>query len=143
MYTILICGAIGLIALLFFSYKEIVETSNKITIFLWLFIGAMGFLLGMVLGLAVVLFIPPKTEVNKYTIYLETLQDNSSTSGSFFLGCGNINGSMRYTYYYMIDSNTYKMDELYNNENVTIKYITNINDKPRIEQYRKIGRAHV
>lgn len=55
---------------------------------------------------AFVLPIDTKEEVDEFEIV--SLQDNSSTEGSFFLGCGNINGSMKYVFYYK-SGESYKM----------------------------------
>lgn len=138
MYTILISGILGFIIVLIIScYNSIKEKEYDIT---WILGYIMGAFIGLLLGFMISLFLSVKLETNKYTYYLETLQDNNDISGSFFLGCGSVDGTMKYTYYYKVDSNSYKMNELYNNSNnITIKYINNIDDnnKPRIEYYRQ------
>ena len=55
---------------------------------------------------------------DKFTIVC--LQDNSSVSGKFFLGSGNVNGSMKYTFYYNYN-NGYKLCQL-NTDKTTINY---------------------
>ena len=60
----------------------------------------LGGLIGGVIGVIIMLALPMKTEINTYTYKIETLQDNNSVSGSFFLGSGSIEGKMKYVFYY-------------------------------------------
>ncbi len=81
----------------------------------------------------IALAIPSKTETVIDTYLLETLQDNNSVSGSFFLGSGYINGEMKYVFYYETDGG-YRMKQL-KYYNVLIKYTS---ETPKVETYRKV-----
>lgn len=66
------------------------------------------------------------------------LQDNSNTSGRFFLGSGTVNGSMYYCYYIDTDEG-YKYQQINTNESgtdVVIKYCGE-NETPHIDKYDK------
>jgi hypothetical protein len=64
--------------------------------------------------------IPMDTYVKKSSVNIETLQDNNSVNGSFFLGCGQIEGKMKYVFYYE-EKGLYKMCQI-NYNLVSIKY---------------------
>ena len=55
-----------------------------------------------------------------YSLNIETLQDNNSVSGNFFLGCGQIECKMKYVFYYE-ENGLYRMMQLDYNL-VQIKY---------------------
>jgi hypothetical protein len=74
--------------------------------------------------------IPDYTYKVAKTETLACLQDGNSTSGSFFLGCGTINGTMKYTYYAK-DEDGYVLRQEVADEDVKIKYT---NDVPHIDK---------
>lgn len=65
------------------------------------------------------------------TTYLYALQDNSTASGSFFLGSGNIDGEQKYVYMAKT-KNGYRMGSIPAED----CYINESADKPKIEQYK-------
>ena len=79
-----------------------------------------GILLGGVLALIVAIMLPMDTYYKHYSLNIETLQDNNSVSGNFFLGCGQIEGKMKYVFYYE-ENGLYRMMQLDYNL-VQIKY---------------------
>jgi hypothetical protein len=95
--------------------------------------GSIGLVLGCVIGACVSIALPTKKEIVKTTYILESLQDNSSVQGSFFLGIGNNDGTMKYVFYYKTDG-FYKMNQIDYNK-TKIKYSTDI---PKIEQYSTV-----
>lgn len=121
MYTVLIITMLTMLTLLYFYYDRYDFLYNLLS-------GIIGMMLGFVCGFIIALLLPNKTEVVKTTYYLESLNDNNSINGSFFLGSGQFNGAMMYTYYYK-DGDFYKMAQLYYKD-AKIKYTEN---KPRIE----------
>lgn len=93
-----------------------------------------GLFIGLIIGFIIGLFIPKETKIIiDKTYYLECLQDGNSINGSFFLGCGSVNGKMVYTYYYQ-DGDCYKMDQI-DYDNVSIKYSEG---RPKIEILKEI-----
>lgn len=99
------------------------------------FIAFMQFLLGAIfgciIGALVALILPAKEQEIKYTHRLEALQDGNRVSGSFFLGCGTIDGKMQYVYYYE-SPDGYRMNQIGYDE-VVIKYS---DENPRIDIYK-------
>lgn len=91
----------------------------------------LGAIMGCLVGLFVAWLLPAKEQEVKYTYNLETLQDGNRVSGSFFLGCGTIDGKMQYVYYYE-SQDGYRMNQI-DYDKVVIKYSA---DNPRIETYR-------
>lgn len=81
------------------------------------FIGA---IFGLIIGIAIAFILPMDTYEKHYSINIVTLQDNNSTKGDFLLGCGNINGQMKYTFYYE-ENGLYAMKQL-DHDLVKIKY---------------------
>jgi hypothetical protein len=79
-----------------------------------------GILLGGALALIVAIMLPMDTYDKNYSLNIETLQDNNSVSGNFFLGCGQIEGKMKYVFYYE-ENGLYRMMQLDYNL-VQIKY---------------------
>jgi hypothetical protein len=126
MITIIIEVIIGLILALIITRKCDIEEKKTASIYGLLIGGFFGFITAIAI-------IPSETEtITDDILYLEALQDNNSIEGNFFLGCGRVNGEMKYIFYYKTDGG-YKMGEL--NKNVLIKYT---NERPRIEIYKKI-----
>lgn len=102
MYTIIICVVICAIV------GFIIEREEGV----W-FLGIIGGgILGLAIGMTISLFIPAISKVETKTYNMAAIQDNSSVKGSFFLGSGSINGTMKYVYYYMEDSNSYRMNQV-------------------------------
>lgn len=66
-------------------------------------------LLGAMAGLGIAFSLPANNETVTKQVELVSLQDNSSTEGHFLLGCGSIDGKMKYTYYYEVEEGAYKM----------------------------------
>ena len=88
-----------------------------------LFTGVIGLLVGLVLAIAV----PMDTYEDKYSMNIENLNDNSSVEGSFFLGCSQFEGTMKYVFY--VEEDGFYMMEQLDYELVKIKYSTG---KPRV-----------
>tara|TARA_R110002020_G_scaffold381847_1_gene592758 strand:+ start:189 stop:692 length:504 start_codon:yes stop_codon:yes gene_type:complete len=79
-----------------------------------------GIVVGFLVGFTITFILPAETEVNIYNYDIETLQDNSSVSGDFFLGSGNIEGNMKYVFYYKTNGG-FKMKQI-DYDDVIIKY---------------------
>ena len=101
-----------------------------------LVMGFMGAILGALISILLVGFTMGMVSCFASTTYVKSeetkiiaLQDNSSVQGRFFLGSGNIDGTMKYVYMKEEDGG-YKMDSL-DVENVTIIY----SDSTKIEVY--------
>jgi ABC-type proline/glycine betaine transport system permease subunit len=130
MITIIIGIILGIILGIYYTYKEC-EYKDFIFYFLNSLISVviLGFLCYMI-----AFILPYKTEMKLTAIYqLESFQDNNNIEGSFFLGCGHIDGRMKYVFYYQTD-NGYKMGQLSYNK-VFIKYS---NELPKIESYSEV-----
>lgn len=73
-----------------------------------------GFL-GIIFGGAICGFIawllPMETHYKHSSIDIVNLQDNSSINGNFFLGCGQVNGDMKYVFYTNTDG-LYQLEQL-------------------------------
>lgn len=54
----------------------------------YIFSSFVGIVVGAVIGLIVAIMLPVDTYDKHYSLNIETLQDNNSVSGNFFLGCG-------------------------------------------------------
>ena len=86
-----------------------------------------GLILGAFIGLIIAIILPMDTYDKHYSFNIETLQDNNSISGGFFLGCGQIEGKMKYIFYYE-EKGLYRMEQLDYNL-VQIKYT---DSKPKV-----------
>lgn len=133
MITVLITMVIG-------AFIGVIQTDgwNKILgFFLGLFVGIMvGVIIASLIGGIGHRVFPDKiTEEVSNTRYLEVVQDNSTISGSFFLGCGSINGEMFYSFYEQVNKDEFKLDKI-RYDNATIKIIRD-GSKPRIEIIHK------
>ena len=80
--------------------------------------------------LPVGMLVDPKYEKEIRTIEVTALEDNSATSGSFFFGCGSIDGTMKYVFYMKTGEGEYEMGMM-NYRGVKIRYE---NTTPRIER---------
>lgn len=56
-------------------------------------------MVGGLIGVLIALALPKKNHIESTYCDIESLQDNSSVKGSFFLGCGEINNEMKYVMY--------------------------------------------
>ena len=130
MITIIICTIIGMLIGIYGMVKEayfgLIEDLGWIIVF-----GIVGAVEGLLCGLFIALLLPNDTITVTDTYYLESLQDNNSVQGSFFLGIGSFSGKMKYVYYYE-DNGVYKMNQISYNDAV-VKYTT---DRPKIELFR-------
>lgn len=129
MITIILFALFGLVfaikAVWDYGYYDFVEiVMNTLGTLFIIFIAAF-------IGLAVAFALPMKTEtvVDEYKI--ECLQDNSTTSGRFFLGTGYIEGEMKYVFYYS-ENGVFKMKQT-DYKNTSIKY----SDEIKAERYRE------
>lgn len=129
MTTIIICGIIGLIIVLVSFFAGIDDIRD---ILYYLFFGIAGTIFGGLIGLLIALSLPAKTEIVKTTYNLEALQDNNSVNGSFFLGTGQIEGKMKYVFYYENDG-YYKLEQA-DYEEVKVKYS---DKKPKVERFNR------
>jgi hypothetical protein len=86
-----------------------------------------GLLLGLIIGLIIAFILPMKKYDKHYSYNIENLQDNSGIKGSFFLGCGQIEGKMKYVFYYE-ENGFFKMEQL-EVKDVQIKYS---DSKPKV-----------
>jgi hypothetical protein len=132
MLTFIVCIVVCIVILI----SIIRLTGYGETEFIEYFMGVVyGTMLGLVVGFVIVLFLPTETYKYKYSVDIVSLQDNSNTKGTFFLGSGQINGSMKYVFYYESDTGLYRMCQI--DYNLTeIKYTK---EKPKviITEYRK------
>ena len=60
----------------------------------------LGVIFGLLIGIAIAGILPMDTTYKHYSLKIEALQDNGSVSGSFFLGSGQVEGKMKYMFYY-------------------------------------------
>ena len=90
-----------------------------------------GGIVGCFIGVIPALMLPADIEINTYENKIESLQDNNSVGGDFFLGCGAVQGEMKYVFYYSIDGG-FKMSQL-SYEDVLIKY----SNEARVIEYRE------
>lgn len=130
MYTIIICAVIfsAMAAILFLSERWMEDFID----FLLVSIGVtLAFLIGAAVGFAISLCLPKDYVYEKATFELESIKDNSSISGSFFLGSGNINGTMSYAFYYKNSDNEYRLQTVQSDKAVII-YTDSI---PVLEEY--------
>jgi hypothetical protein len=128
MWTIIIITAIAIFISCYTEYKYGFY-SNEFDYFIS---ASMGLIIGCFIGLAIALALPAKTEIVKTTYNLEALQDNNSVKGSFFLGSGQIEGKMKYVFYYERDG-FYKLEQA-DYEEVRIKYSEG---RPKAERFNK------
>jgi len=87
----------------------------------------LGSFIGFCFGTIIAFILPMDTYNKEYSYNIESLQDNNSVEGNFFLGCGQIDGKMKYVFYYE-ENGLYKMMQL-DYEKVQIKYT---DGKPKV-----------
>ncbi len=129
MITIIICGIIGLVIALVSIFDGFDYIGDILFYFLF---GIVGAIFGGLIGLLIALALPAQTEIVKTTYKLEALQDNNSVKGSFFLGSGQIEGKMKYVFYYENDG-YYKLEQA-DYEEVKVKYS---DEKPKVERFNR------
>ena len=129
MVTIIIITIIGLAIGSIVFYEKINDIEDLLLWLLGIIICSLSFAF---FGFLIALVIPTKTKTVIDTYYLKSLQDNNSVSGSFFLGSGQINGEMKYVFYYETEGG-YRMRQL-SYDQALIKYT---NEKPKLEIYRQ------
>jgi len=57
-------------------------------------------LMGTGIGILIAIILPGDTYEKQSILKIGSLQDGNSASGSFFLGCGQIDGKMKYVFYH-------------------------------------------
>ena len=132
MYLIIIAVLIGIIIGVYNAYDDGYDWLE------YLMYPFLGVVVGGVIGLAVAIALPMDTYQRHYTLTLEGLQDNNNISGNFFLGCGQIEGKMKYVFYYK-SGEFYRMAQV-DYELVNIKYSTaspkvNVSEKYPTESF--------
>ena len=115
MITILITTIIGIALAIYNEYRE--SWGSLID---YIIMSMLGGLFGACVGFIIAIALPMQTYDKHYSLNIETLQDNNSVSGNFFLGCGQIEGKMKYVFYYE-EKGLYRMMQL-NYDLVQIKY---------------------
>lgn len=110
MWTIIICGAIAIIVSSIIYYREI--GCDYIDFFSAILAAIIFGLFGAFIGALIAVIIPGKMIEQKETVQIVAIQDNITMNGSFFLGSGQIDGEMKYMYYYKSDNNTYKFGDI-------------------------------
>jgi len=115
MILILIGMVVGITISIYQTYNGLLNDLSD-----YIMSSFIGILLGGALALIVAIILPMDTYDKHYSLNIETLQDNNSVSGNFFLGCGQIEGKMKYVFYYE-ENGLYRMMQLDYNL-VQIKY---------------------
>jgi len=127
MWTIIIITAIALFIAIYQEYSSYYSDFED-----YILVSILAILIGGIIGTSVAFALPAKTEIVKTTYNLEALQDNNSVKGSFFLGSGQIDGKMKYVFYYERDG-FYKLEQA-DYEEVKIKYS---DEKPKAERFNR------
>jgi hypothetical protein len=128
MWTIIIITAIAIFIACFYEYKHGFYSDG----FDYFIVAFLGLTIGGFIGTAIAFVLPAKTEIVKTTYNLEALQDNNSLKGSFFLGSGQIEGKMKYVFYYERDG-FYRLEQA-DYEEVKVKYSE---EKPKAERFNR------
>jgi len=127
MWTIIIITAIALFIAIYQEYNLYYSDFEN-----YILVSILAILIGGIIGTAVAFALPAKTEIVKTNYNLEALQDNNSVKGSFFLGSGQIDGKMKYVFYYERDG-FYKLEQA-DYEEVKVKYSE---EKPKAERFNR------
>ena len=127
MWTIIIITAIALFIAIYQEYNSYYSDFED-----YIVVSIPAILIGGIIGTAVAFALLAKTEIVKTTYNLEALQDNNSVKGSFYLGSGQIDGKMKYVFYYENDG-YYKLEQADYNE-VKVKYS---DEKPKAERFNR------
>lgn len=127
MWTIIIITAIALFIAIYQEYNSYYSDFED-----YILVSITAILIGVIIGTAVAFALPAKTEIVKTTYNLEALQDNNSVKGSFFLGSGQIDGKMKYVFYYE-NEGYYKLEQADYNK-VKVKYS---DENPKAERFNR------
>ena len=127
MWTIIIITVITIIIACVMQYNDYYSDFEDCFL-----ISIPALFIGAIIGTAIAFALPAKTEIVKTTYNLEALQDNNSIKGSFFLGSGQIDGKMKYVFYYERDG-FYKLEQA-DYEEVKVKYS---DEKPKAERFNR------
>jgi hypothetical protein len=127
MWTIIIITAIALFIAIYQEYNSYYSDFED-----YILVSIPAILIGGIIGTAIAFALPAKTEIVKTTYNLEALQDNNSVKGSFFLGSGQIDGKMKYVFYYENDG-YYKLEQADYKE-VKVKHS---DEKPKAERFNR------
>ena len=119
MITIIICAVIGIIIGIILAAR-----SSWSDLFDFIMNIIFGVIIGAIIGLFIAFILPMKTYDAHGSCNIVALQDNSSVSGSFFLGSGQIDGKMKYVFY-IEENGLYKMHQIDYNL-VQIRYTDSI-----------------
>lgn len=130
MLTIIILASIGIIIGIYETYHD--RWSDGLIFYIVNSI--VGIVLGVMLGLIIAFCLPMETTYRQETYNIVSLQDNSSVSGSFFIGCGNIEGEMCYVFYTEEDG-AFQLNQV-SYHKAKIKYT---DEKPTITKYTIIA----
>ncbi|MFA5299625.1 MAG: hypothetical protein WC389_15660 [Lutibacter sp.] len=105
MWTIIIGLSIGLIAsiLIVISMEGKYADAED-----YILSGLICLVISVIISTVIAFSLPVQTKEVIDEFEIVTLQDNSQTEGNFFLGCGYINGTMKYVFYYKSDK-SYKL----------------------------------
>jgi len=126
MITIAVCLIAGIIIMIIreqrYGLPDFVE---------YIMLGLMGGIAGFAVGALLALALPMKTQVSAYENEIVALQDNLGTSGSFFLGSGNIDGSIKYVFYYKAEG-SFRMAQV-DYKDAVIKY----SDEAKVIRYKE------
>lgn len=76
-----------------------------------LFYFMFGCFVGSLAGIAIGFMLPADTHIHETQQQIQVLNDNNSTSGSFFLGTGQVEGKMKYVFYSK-NGNRYKLNQV-------------------------------
>lgn len=132
MYTIILFAIIGFILPLYEEIKDYRKSYG----FDWDMVG-FGVISAIVcgfVGFLIAIALPVSYEKGSWSEKVVSLKDNASVNGSFFLGCGQINGTMKYVYYQQNVDSTYQMWQA-NYYDAVIRY-TSTEPKIIINDYR-------
>ena len=127
MWTIIIITVIAIFIACLMEYNEGYADFED-----YLIVSFPALFIGAILGAVIAFALPAKTEIVKTTYNLEALQDNNSVKGSFFLGSGQIEGKMKYVFYYK-NEGYYKLEQADYSE-VKVKYS---DEKPKAERFNR------
>jgi len=123
MYTIILTVLIGMAIAIYRTYQSSWYEDYILNTLI-------SVILSIPIGLLIALFMPHDNETIITTYEIETIKDNNSISGSFFIGSGQLEGKMKYVFYYKTDG-AFKMKQL-DYDKVSIKYSDNT---PKVEKY--------
>lgn len=128
MYTIII---IALLVAIFLGYREykygFYPDMESIAMMSFL-----GIIVGVGVGLGFAFYLDAELITIEKETQIEVLNDNNSTSGSFFLGTGNIDGKMKYVFYTK-ENNRFRLKQVDYND----AYIEYTENNPTVIKYSK------